>query len=149
MHNPASVLENNTHKHLWNFEIQMDHLISSRRPDFIIKKRTCRIMEFAVPADHWVNLKESEKKDKYLDLSRELKKTVEHESNGYTNCRCCSWYSHQRFRERTTGLGNKRLSGYNPNHNIFEIGQNTKKSSGDLRKLVRETPVKNHRQMLM
>ena len=28
----------------------------------------------AVPADHRINLKESEKKDKYLDLARELKK---------------------------------------------------------------------------
>ena len=27
----------------------------------------------AVPADHRINLKESEKKDKYLDLARELK----------------------------------------------------------------------------
>ena len=31
-------------------------------------------MAFAVPADHRVKLKESEKKDKYLDLARELKK---------------------------------------------------------------------------
>ena len=31
-------------------------------------------MDFAVPADHRVKLKEIEKKDKYLDLSRELKK---------------------------------------------------------------------------
>ena len=31
-------------------------------------------MDFAVPADHGVKLKESEKKDKYLDLTRELKK---------------------------------------------------------------------------
>ena len=30
-------------------------------------------MDFAVPADHRVKLKESEKKDKYLDLTRELK----------------------------------------------------------------------------
>ena len=30
-------------------------------------------MDFAVPAEHRVKLKESEKKDKYLDLSRELK----------------------------------------------------------------------------
>ena len=27
-----------------------------------------------MPADYWVKLKESEKKDKYLDLARELKK---------------------------------------------------------------------------
>ena len=47
---------------------------------------TCRLMDFAVAADHRVKLKESEKKDKYLDLPRESKKTVAHESDGYTNC---------------------------------------------------------------
>ena len=31
-------------------------------------------MDFAVPADHGIKLKENEKKDKYLDLARELKK---------------------------------------------------------------------------
>ena len=31
-------------------------------------------MDFAVPADHRVKLKESEKRDKYLELARELKK---------------------------------------------------------------------------
>ena len=36
MHNPASVQENDTHKLLWDFDIQMDHLISARRPDLII-----------------------------------------------------------------------------------------------------------------
>ena len=33
MYNPAPVLENNTHKLQWDFDIQMDHLISARRPD--------------------------------------------------------------------------------------------------------------------
>ena len=36
MHNPAAVLEKDTHKLLWDFNIQTDHLISARRPDFII-----------------------------------------------------------------------------------------------------------------
>ena len=36
--------------------------------------RNCRIMVFAVPVDHWVKLKEIEKRDKYLDFARELKK---------------------------------------------------------------------------
>ena len=31
------------------------------------------MVDFAVPADHRIILKESEKKDKYLDLARELK----------------------------------------------------------------------------
>ena len=34
------------------------------------KKRTYRIVDFTVPADHRVKLKESENKDKYLDLAR-------------------------------------------------------------------------------
>ena len=38
------------------------------------KKRSCRIVNFAVPADHRVKLKESEKKDKYLDFSGEMNK---------------------------------------------------------------------------
>ena len=36
--------------------------------------RTCKIVDFAVPADHRIKPKGIEKKDKYLDLSRELKK---------------------------------------------------------------------------
>ena len=40
------------------------------------KKITCQIVDFAVPANHRVKLKENEKKDKYLDLSRELKKKL-------------------------------------------------------------------------
>ena len=35
-------------------------------------KRTCKIMDFAVPADHRVKL--NEKNNKYLDLPREEKK---------------------------------------------------------------------------
>ena len=38
------------------------------------KKRTSIIVDFAVTADHRIKLKECEKKDKYLDLARELKK---------------------------------------------------------------------------
>ena len=64
------------------------------------KKRICRIVNFAVPTDQRVKLKESEKKDKYLDLARELK-TVEHERDDYTKCNWCSWYSHQMIDTRT------------------------------------------------
>ena len=89
MHNPAPVLENDTYKRLWAFDIQTDPLILARRPDLIIinkKKRTCKIVDFAVSADHRIKLKECEKWDNYLDLTRELKKTVEHAGDNYTNC---------------------------------------------------------------
>ena len=56
-----------TCKIIWDFEIQMDHLILARRPDFVLinkKKRTCLLVDFAVSADHNLKLKESKKKDK-------------------------------------------------------------------------------------
>ena len=43
-------------------------------------------MNFAVPADFRLKLKESEKKDLYLDLARGRKKTMEYESEADTNC---------------------------------------------------------------
>ena len=46
-------------------------------------------MDFAVPADLRLKLKESEKNDKYLDLARELKKAMEHDGDNYW----CFWYS--------------------------------------------------------
>ena len=52
-------------------------LISARQPDLVIinkKKSTYQIVDFAVPADHRIKLKESEKKDKYFDFTFELKR---------------------------------------------------------------------------
>ena len=77
--NLAPLIENDPHYLLWDFDIQTDHLISAERPDLIIinKKKInkiCKIIDFAVPADHRIKLKECEKRDKYLDLARELKK---------------------------------------------------------------------------
>ena len=43
MYNLAPVLENDTHKLLWDFDIQTDHQISARRPHFIIIKKKKRI----------------------------------------------------------------------------------------------------------
>ena len=77
MHKPAPVLENDTHKLQWDFDIHTDYLILARRPVLEIinkKKRICKIVDFAFPADQRIKLKKCEKKDKYLDLARELKK---------------------------------------------------------------------------
>ena len=53
-------------------------IISVRKPDLIVinkkKKRICKIVDLAVLADHRIELKECELKDKYLNLARELKK---------------------------------------------------------------------------
>ena len=64
MHNPASVLENDTHKLLWDFDIQTDHFISAKRPDLTIiskkKKKKKR--------------KKKKKKKKRKEKKRELAK---------------------------------------------------------------------------
>ena len=86
MYNQKSVLENETHRFLWDFQIQTDHLISTRRPDLVkvyYKKRTCRIVDLAVLADH--RLKNQRKRKEFLDLARELK-TMEDKSIGDTTC---------------------------------------------------------------
>ena len=57
VHNPAPVLENDTHKLRWDFDIQTNPLISTRRPDLMKinkkkKKKICKIIDFAVSPDH-------------------------------------------------------------------------------------------------
>ena len=75
MHNPASVLENDTL--LWDFDIRTDLLILARRPDLIIinKKRElaklCTLLSWMTTEK---DVKGCEKKNKYLNLARELKK---------------------------------------------------------------------------
>ena len=65
MHNPAAVLENDTHKLLWDFDLHTDYRILAKRPDLIIinkkKVRTCKVVDIAIPADHRIKLKELEK----------------------------------------------------------------------------------------
>ena len=85
-------------------------------------------MDFAVPADHRVKLKESEKKDKYMDFTWEFLKNVEYESKDYTNCNLCAGDSHQRIDTKTGRLGNNKTSGDHPNYCIIEISQNAEKS---------------------
>ena len=116
--------------------------MSARRPDLIIinnnnkkrkkkKKRTYKIVDFAVLADHRIKLKESEKK--YLNLARELKKSVEHEGDNYTNCNWCVW---NRITKGTGGFGSWRTGRDYPNDSIAENGQNPETSPGDLRRLL-------------
>ena len=45
MHNPAPVLEKDTHKLLWDFDIHTDLLISARRPELIIINNKKKIKE--------------------------------------------------------------------------------------------------------
>ena len=147
-----AVLENDTHKLLWDFDIQTDHLIAARRTDFIIinkKKRICKIVGFAVPADYRIKLK----KDKYLDFAKELKKlwkvTIMPIVIGAFGTVTKGLLKGLEDLE-IGGLGSWRTSGNYPNYIIIENGQNPEESSGDLKRLaVTQTPGKDHRLKLM
>ena len=69
MHKSKTVTENETQK-FYDSEIQTDHLSPLRILDFVIIKKK----ELAVPVDQIFKIKESEKRDKYLDFARELGK---------------------------------------------------------------------------
>ena len=70
MYTPESVLENDTHKYLCDFEIQTDYQIPARKTDLelINKKKTRYQVDFAFPVKHRVKIN--------LDLAREQKKTL-------------------------------------------------------------------------
>ena len=76
MHNPAPVLENDTQTPmgLWHTNGSPNLGQRTRPYNNQQKKRICKIVDFAVPADHRIKLKECEKKNKYFNLARELKK---------------------------------------------------------------------------
>ena len=56
---PESLLENEMYKILWDFEIQMDHPILKINMVLNKKKRTCQFVDFAIPEDFRVKIKES------------------------------------------------------------------------------------------
>ena len=62
-----------THRLLYDFDIRTGHLISVRKLDLKVinkKKRTCKTVDIVVSLDHRIKLKESEKKENYLDLKK-------------------------------------------------------------------------------
>ena len=153
MHNPASVLENDTHKLIWDFDIQTDHLISARRPDLIIintkKMKICKIVDFAVPADHRIKLKECKKRDKYLDLAIELKNLWNMKVT-IIPIVIGAFGTVERIIKGPGRFGSWRTSGDLPNNSIIKNGQNTVKDPGDMRRLaVTQSPVKDHQLTLM
>ena len=76
MYELESVQENETSLGFW--DTNTVHLISARRPGQMVvkkkKKRNGRIMDFGVPTDHRVKMKESEKEISIKTLLENWKK---------------------------------------------------------------------------
>ena len=65
---------------MWNLSIQTDHFIKIRRPDLVVvdkKRRTCKIIDFAVPGHSSIEKKGKEKIERFQDLRKELQKIMQ------------------------------------------------------------------------
>ena len=76
-------------------------------------------MNFAVLPDHRVKSKEIEKRDKYIDLSKE---NMENEGDRATNNKWCTWNDPQRLGKETGRVGNQRTSEEHLVYIIIMIG---------------------------
>ena len=57
---------------LWNQQVKTDRTICNNKPDIVIRdneKRTCLLIDVAIPGDRHVIKKEAEKILKYKDLT--------------------------------------------------------------------------------
>ena len=129
-----------------NRSLNPDH--KTRPTDNPQKKRNWRIVDFAVPVDIRVKIKESEKGDNDLDLARELKQIWNLRVNvigivigalGTISKPLVKRLEDLEFRGQGKTIKTSAL-----------IGQNTKWTFGDLRRLaVIQTPVKDHQLTLV
>ena len=92
-------------------------------------------MDFAVPMDHRVKLKESEKRDKYPNLARELKKTLRNMKMTVIPIAISALGTISKGLVR-----DQRISRDHRNYNIIKMGQNTEKNPGDSRRLAVTQP---------
>ena len=109
---------------------QTDYLIVVKCPDFVIikkKKRICRVMDFAVPASHSLKIKESEKRDKYLDLVRELRKLRNMRVTVIPIITGALGTVNKCLEKRTEGVLNQPTNRDHLDYSIVEIGQNIEK----------------------
>ena len=127
-----TILENETHK-----------LISATWPDLVIVNKNRELAElwnllyWQITEWNW----RKAKRYKYLDFASELKIPMEHESEvGALGT----------ITKATGRIENNSTGGDHPNGSTDKIGQNTEKSTGDMRRLaVTQTPVKDHQLMLV
>ena len=126
------------------------HLSQTTRPynNYLKKKWTCKIMCFAVLADHRIKMKECEKKNKHPDFARELKNLQNMNIIIIPIAAFCTI-----TKGLLEGLEDLEIRGRVVNiHNyyIIENGQNIEEIPGDLRRLaVTQTPVIDNQLTLM
>ena len=99
MHELESVLENKTPKILWDFEIQIDHLIPARSPDLptIYKKKKKKKKKENLPNSRLSHHSGPHCENQNICNERQVlrscprtKKVMEHEGDSNTNYKWCA-----------------------------------------------------------
>ena len=82
-------------------------------------------MDFAIPADHRVRIKESEKIDEYLDLAREMKKLSKMKMTELPIVAGALRSILKNLEKRLRDTGNQRKNQNYPDHSSVKINKNT------------------------
>ena len=96
------------------------------------KKITCRPVNFAVPEEHRVKRKESEKISKYSDLARELKKLWNMMVTLISIVSGAVGMVRKSLEKKTEGSGYQKQNWDYSHHCTFKIDWNTQKSLWDV-----------------
>ena len=81
---------------MWDFSIQTDHVVEAHRLGLVVfdKKRTCKIIDFAIPVGSRIEEKEKDKMRKVSRLQKGVSEDLECESEDYTDsCELFRWYT--------------------------------------------------------
>ena len=136
------IWENETHNILRDFGMQTDYQIPARRERDRDRERSSGTVDFAVPADHRIKIKENDEKDKYIDLAGELKKLWNMKVTVIPIVIDVFGTISKGWNER---FGNWRTSQDYLKNSIIEIGHNIEKNPGDLSRVaVTHTQMKDH-----
>ena len=151
MHEPKSVLENETHKHL---KIKEDYLIPTRRADLMIvsKKKKENQPNRRLWRPGWPKSENQGKRTKRQKLRsyQRTKNAMEHGGDDDTNCYWCTWNDLQRLSKIAERVENRRTSFDHPDYSIVEVGKNTEKGMRHLKTLAFvQTPAKYYQLTLV
>ena len=114
-----SILKKEMSRIPWNIVIQTDYSISARGKALVIiclKKRNFNLEDFAVPVKCPGKIIENEKIDKYLNISRGLKKAFNYEDNSLNSCTWSLWYCPQMPGKVTREFGDQSQKWEDRNH---------------------------------
>ena len=150
MHKPETIQENETHIILWDFEIQTDPLILTRRPDLVIVKKKVNLPNSALccPSGPQSEKREKKKETQVLRPYQRIQKLWNIKVTGIPIVICALRIISKGL---VRGMEEVEIRGRTETiQTTDKIGHNTEKSLRDLKRLVvTQTPLKDHQLMLM